>query len=99
MIAARRSPATSKQPGRSLRRILHVTPSFYPAHRYGGPALALYELCRAQLRAGLEVRVLTSDADGGGRLAGLGGRWVGDHGVSTYYGRVACGEDIAPELL
>ena len=44
------------------RAVLHVVPSFFPAHRYGGPVQSLYELCRAQQRAGVRVRVLTSDA-------------------------------------
>ncbi len=76
-------------------RVLHVTPSFYPAHSYGGPIVALYELCRAQKAAGLQVRVLTSDA----ALSGYGGRWVHKYGVPTFYGRVALYKDIAPELL
>lgn len=44
------------------RSVLHVVPSFFPAHRYGGPVQSLYELCLAQQRAGVRVRVLTSDA-------------------------------------
>jgi len=73
------------------RRILHITPSFFPAHGYGGPVTSLYELCRAQLQAGLSVRVLTSDA-------GLE-RVPDPHDVPTYYARASIGEDIAPELL
>lgn len=80
-------------------RILHVSPSFFPAHRYGGSVTTLYELCRAQLRAGLDVRVLTSDSAGPGeRLPGVGGRWVHDHLVPTFYARVAFGEQLSPEL-
>ena len=30
-------------------RVLHVVPSFYPAHGYGGPISALYELCLQQV--------------------------------------------------
>ena len=81
------------------RRILHLSPSFHPAYQYGGPVAALYDLCRAQLDAGLLVRVLTSDADGPGRrLYGVGGRLCDDYGVPTFYGRVRLGEDIALEL-
>lgn len=91
-------------PRRPPRRILHLSPSFFPAHRYGGPVAALYDLCRAQIAAGLSVRVLTSDAAGqiGGRrqrLGELSGQWTNEYGVPTFYGRVAFGEDIAPELL
>jgi glycosyltransferase involved in cell wall biosynthesis len=45
-------------------RILQVTPSFYPAHIYGGPTRSIYELCRSLAGLGNEVRVLTTDADG-----------------------------------
>jgi glycosyltransferase involved in cell wall biosynthesis len=84
-----------------LSRVLHVTPSFFPATRYGGPVVALYDLCRAQLHAGLKVRVLTSDAAGKkDRLAARsGGGLSTDYGVPTLYGRTLLGEDIAPELL
>lgn len=80
-------------------RVLHVVPSFYPAHGYGGPISALYELCRQQVAAGLAVRVLTSDASGASRLTELSGRWVTELGVPTFYAPVRIGEDIAPSLL
>ncbi len=43
-------------------RILHVTPSFYPAWAYGGIPRCVYELCRALMRLGDEVAVWTTDA-------------------------------------
>ena len=49
-------------------RVLHVSPSFYPALMYGGPVMALYQLCLSQLAAGLSVTVLTSDAAGAQRI-------------------------------
>jgi glycosyltransferase involved in cell wall biosynthesis len=49
-------------------RIVHVIPTYVPAYRYGGPIRATHELARAQVRAGHEVRVLTTDRDGPGRL-------------------------------
>lgn len=67
-------------------RVLHVTPSFFPAVQYGGPVGALYDLCRAQQRAGLDVRVLTSDAAGEGRRVEASG-WTAAFGVPTYYSR------------
>lgn len=83
-----------------LSRVLHVTPSFFPATKYGGPVTALYDLCRAQQAAGLAIRVLTSDAAGKKtRLAGLSGGFVTDYGVSTLYARATLGEDLAPQLL
>lgn len=71
-------------------RVLHVTPSFFPAVHYGGPVGALYELCRAQRRAGLDVRVLTSDAAGEGRRVDAGG-WTFAFGVPTFYARHLAG--------
>ena len=43
-------------------RILHVTPSFYPAWAYGGIPRCAYELCRALVGLGEEVSVWTTDA-------------------------------------
>lgn len=45
-------------------RVLHVVPSFYPAHVYGGTIQSGLQLCRALARAGCAVRVLTTDANG-----------------------------------
>lgn len=49
-------------------KILHVVPSFYPAHVYGGPIESVYALCRHLVRQGCQVRVLTTDANGLGRV-------------------------------
>ena len=45
-------------------KVLHVTPSFYPAVVYGGPTYSVYQLCCALVRNRCEVRVLTTDANG-----------------------------------
>jgi glycosyltransferase involved in cell wall biosynthesis len=45
-------------------KVLCVSPSFYPAHVYGGPTESIYELSRGLARLGAEARVLTTDADG-----------------------------------
>jgi glycosyltransferase involved in cell wall biosynthesis len=45
-------------------KVLHVTPSFHPAFVYGGPTRSVYELCCNLARAGCDVRVLTTDANG-----------------------------------
>ena len=45
-------------------KILHVVPSFYPAHVYGGPIESVYALCRHSAAQGCAVRVLTTDANG-----------------------------------
>lgn len=83
-------------------QLLHVTPSYFPAHRYGGPAASLHALAQAQQAGGLRVRVLTSSAAGGGRGETLGlptGRYISEPGVPTFYGRVSVGEDISWQLL
>jgi glycosyltransferase involved in cell wall biosynthesis len=43
-------------------RILHVTPSFYPAWAYGGVPRCAYELCRSLVQLDVEVSVWTTDA-------------------------------------
>lgn len=45
-------------------RILHVIPSFFPAHVYGGPIESVYQLCWSLVGRECEVRVLTTDANG-----------------------------------
>ena len=44
--------------------VLHVSPSFYPAHVYGGPIESVYHLCRHLMRANCDVRVLSTHANG-----------------------------------
>jgi glycosyltransferase involved in cell wall biosynthesis len=45
--------------------ILHVSPTFYPATRFGGPIVSLRALCDAlTLEGDLTLRVLTTDAGG-----------------------------------
>lgn len=45
-------------------RVLHVSPYFAPAFRYGGPPRSILGLCRALQRAGVSVEVLTTTAAG-----------------------------------
>lgn len=45
----------------SSLRILHVSPSFYPAWAYGGVPRCAYELCRELVRLGHQVTAWTSD--------------------------------------
>ncbi len=45
-------------------KILYVSPHFAPAWRYGGLVEAVYQFARHVTRAGAEVSVLTTDADG-----------------------------------
>ena len=45
-------------------RVLHVTPYFAPAFRYGGPPRSILGLCRALGEAGVDVEVFTTTANG-----------------------------------
>ncbi|MBK8233257.1 MAG: glycosyltransferase [Candidatus Eisenbacteria bacterium] len=45
-------------------RILHVTPTYEPAYRFGGPIRSVAGLCRALARQGEDVHVYTSSSDG-----------------------------------
>jgi glycosyltransferase involved in cell wall biosynthesis len=45
-------------------RVLHVTPYFAPAFRYGGPPRSILGLCRALGEAGAEIEVFTTTANG-----------------------------------
>lgn len=83
-------------------KVLHVSPAFFPATRWGGPIFSLAFLCRALAAAGAEVRVLTTDSAGprisdrvqlGANRAPLG------EGVSITYARRVAGVSISPGLL
>ena len=49
-------------------RVVHVCAYFAPAFVYGGPPRSILALCRAQRAAGVDVRVVTTTADGDGEL-------------------------------
>jgi len=49
-------------------RVLHVTPYFAPAFRYGGPPRSILGLCHALVASGVEVEVLTTTANGSEEL-------------------------------
>jgi len=50
-------------------RVLHVTPYFAPAFRYGGPPRSILGLCQALMEAGVEIEVFTTTANGPQPLA------------------------------
>jgi glycosyltransferase involved in cell wall biosynthesis len=84
--------------------VLHVTPAFYPALVYGGPVRALYDLCRALAEAGDAVRVLTTDANGAGRVEAPAGQEVtlgrgGGASLRVLYARRRWRHTVSPELL
>jgi hypothetical protein len=64
---------------------LHVTPIYEPAYVYGGPARSLPMLCRSLVRAGAEVTVLTTNANGATDLDVPLGQPVDLGGVEVRY--------------
>ena len=60
-------------------RVVHVCAYFAPAFVYGGPPRSILGLCAAQQRAGLDVRVVTTTANGDEELpAHADARYDGD---------------------
>ncbi len=68
-----------------MPRILHVIPALAP--RYGGPSVAAVGMCRALTRAGVETFMVTTDADGPGRLKVPIGQVTPTQGIPTIYFR------------
>lgn len=79
-------------------RILHATPAFAPAYRYGGPVRSVEGLVVELARLGVDVRVLTTDAHGDERLD-VGSSWQTWRGVPVRYLRRRAMPDLAPAYL
>jgi glycosyltransferase involved in cell wall biosynthesis len=61
-------------------RVLHVSPYFAPALQYGGPPASILGLCKGLQRAGIDVEVVTTTANGRTPLppsAACGGEYDG----------------------
>jgi len=81
-------------------KVLHVSPSFYPAGHYGGPTASSYGLCNAVARIpGIELRVLTTDSDGPRRIDVKSFALKLLEGYDVYYCRRWFGADIAPRMF
>ncbi len=84
-------------------RILHVTPSFYPATYFGGPIWTTYALCNAlAAQTDVELRVLTTDAAGqraSSRVAITDFPAVYPPGYDVYFTRRIAGSATSPGLL
>ncbi|HEY8186872.1 MAG TPA: hypothetical protein VIF64_12415, partial [Pyrinomonadaceae bacterium] len=51
-------------------KVLHISPSFFPAGHYGGPTYSGYHLCNGLVTIPeVELRVLTTDSDGPARIS------------------------------
>src|SRR4051794_23712532 len=66
-------------------RILHVSSIYAPAYVYGGPARSVPLLCEALARAGADVTMLTTNANGRGVLNVPPGVPVERNGVRVTY--------------
>ena len=73
--------------GQSPLRLLHVTPTYIPAYRYGGPIYSVHALCRNLAAAGHAVHVLTTSVDGPGDSDVPYDRPVELDGVRVHYCR------------
>lgn len=51
-----------------MLRMLLISPSFYPALYYGGPIYSTYELAKALKKQGIEIKVITTNANGKEKL-------------------------------
>jgi glycosyltransferase involved in cell wall biosynthesis len=69
-------------------RVLHVTPCYPPTWAYGGIPRVVHGLARAQARAGLDVRVWTTDVFDASRRSGMPARSTQD-GIDVHVSRVA----------
>lgn len=82
-------------------KIATIAPSFYPAHSYGGPIRSTLQLAQGLVRAGCELRVLTTNT--AGKQAVLQLDPAREHtlpgGVQVRYTRRLMPESVAPELL
>lgn len=64
-------------------KVLHVIPAVAP--RYGGPSAAVFGMCRALESRQTQTLVVTTDADGPGRLPVPTGRETEHEGISTVF--------------
>jgi len=81
-------------------KVLHVSPSFYPSKAYGGTIHSGYGLCCGLAQLGCDVRVLTTDTNGIGRVLDLPNQ--GDVQVDTLrvrYCHKRLRHSVSPALL
>ncbi len=80
--------------------VLFVSPSFAPAYYYGGPIVSSERLCQSLSALGCEVRVVSTNAAGNGRVLEVDtSRPIERGGILVSYCRRTCGEDISVSFL
>jgi glycosyltransferase involved in cell wall biosynthesis len=82
-------------------RVLHVTPTYYPATYWGGPIFSVHGLVQSLARIpGVEVKVLSTDAAGPNtRLELPGNPVVYPPGFEVHFSRRLACTAVAPGLL
>jgi len=82
-------------------KVAHITPSFYPAHVYGGATQSSYLLCRYLAGKGCDVRVLTTDANSLDRVlkVDIAGEALLADGLRVRYCRRVMRHSVSPTLL
>jgi glycosyltransferase involved in cell wall biosynthesis len=81
-------------PGSRLNRpfkLLFCSPAFLPAESHGGVPYSAFSLCKAMIRAGADVSVITTDRNGDRRLAVATDQWTDYDGVRVWYAKTADG--------
>jgi glycosyltransferase involved in cell wall biosynthesis len=80
-------------------KILHLSPSFYPATFYGGPIRSGLALCTELVKLGCDIRVLTTNSNGPRVVGAPSGEEASINGVRVVYCQRMFRPDIAPSLL
>jgi glycosyltransferase involved in cell wall biosynthesis len=75
-------------------QILHVTPTYLPAVRYGGPIYSVHGLCKALAARGHDVHVFTTNVDGPGISDAPLDRPTVREGVPVHYFPTALGRRL-----
>ena len=83
-------------------RVLHVVPSFFPATKFGGPVVSVFELCNHLAKnAGVTLRVLTTDTAGYRSYERLSVPERDPHryqGYAVHFSTKVLGTAIAPQI-
>ncbi len=66
-------------------RVLHVSPSYYPAHMFGGPIQSVHLLNKFLVKESVQVDVITTNAGLESHYGGTGKEWRKVDGVRVKY--------------
>lgn len=66
-------------------KILHISPAYFPAHRYGGPIESVHKMNKSLVKNGAEITVYTTNVDGKDVLSVPFNREIDVDGVKVFY--------------